>query len=87
MTIQEVLNSGKRFSRPSKTVWVEITEQANLSVPLSVEDLLATDWEVEPTLVTRDQFLEAEKALKAKAYHCPECGEVPLVDILREVGL
>ena len=45
MTLIEALKTGKRFKR---TYWVDYILDWDLRCKLSVQDILAEDWEIEP---------------------------------------
>lgn len=54
MTIQEAISSGKPFNRKGWEEWLEVHERFIYSIPwqnkfsilLTVQDILATDWEI-----------------------------------------
>lgn len=94
MTIQEALNSGKRFKRP---VHGSFMYMDGLSIYFNeyetpreykalVEDILATDWEVEPPkkkLLGADEIREAIK--HASSLYYP--GIFMIEETLKHLGL
>lgn len=44
MTIQDAINSGKRFKRPKHDLWYELSYEV---LAVNRVDILATDWEIE----------------------------------------
>ncbi len=85
MTIQEAINSGKRYKRGSNTTWLDPNGKQYY---FDVADVLATDWEIEVVI----------KALSAKdirdaAFSCRVYGGVSpqflleLEFVFKELGL
>lgn len=70
MNIIEAVNSGKPFKRSS---WKNYVKPPFLNLNLSMEDLVADDWKIEPKAVpiTLDQFWDAYKKAK-KVVQKPE---------------
>lgn len=64
MTLIEAVKTGRKIRRKGHDAWLGVTQLSRVS--LSPEEILADDWEVEPTSVTitREQFNKAwDKAL------------------------
>jgi hypothetical protein len=88
VTLIEAIKSGKRFKRTSWYSW----HTTEIKVSLSFEEILADDWEVEPTpvTITREQFDAAwrEAVRNSGGYDIVYGGFQKFSDLVaRELGL
>lgn len=91
MTIQEAIKSGRRFRR-AEYAWFSVTAgqiengDAGLTVPLSLNDILATDWVVEPVKkgLSREDIEAAAEKLIDKGW---EPSMLFVDELIRELGL
>lgn len=92
MTLLEAHNTGRSYKRPHERAYGRMSDESNgvffRSRRLSVEDITADDWELEPKsiTVTRDQIIEAiARATNSGQY--PVCTSYGLALLLKELGL
>lgn len=86
MTIQEAIKSGRKFKRESHSDSVNYYDSLHLYLGLTIDDILATDWEIEEEKIEISRSQLNDAFIKSKAATANQTSTLMLYEIAKHLG-